>query len=402
MNLAAAPARIVAQRLWRFYGQQTAEIYYAATVSTLFRLVFQISCLIEVSYRVEYGALSHVLNTFYVLGFIVVNVYVWWRIRSSGRVDLRWLFALSVMDIAIVSFSLCLSGGFDSRYFPMFYLAVALFAWVFSSPWLAFSWTTAVVVIYTVICLSVGNGVDFGQQEEKELFYRLLPLYAVAMSVNMVTRFERVRGLRAVARERELSRQRVEMSRTIHDTTAQSAYALGLGLEDAIETVDSSNGELVGKLEAMWEVSRSTMWALRHPIDGGEIFSGSRLGEVLEAHTDTFAAISSIPAELKISGTEPELSEIQRSLLFSIAHNAMTNAYRHSEAENVTVYVEFGEDRLCLSVSDDGIGLPVGWEATGHGFRNMRSDAERMGGALEVESSGHGTVVSCTVPYDQE
>ena len=64
------------------------------------------------------------------------------------------------------------------------------------------------------------------------------------------------------------------MSQTIHDTTAQSAYTLGLGLEDAIEKADRSNPELVGKLEAMWSLTRSTMWTLRHPIDGGQIFSG--------------------------------------------------------------------------------------------------------------------------------
>ena len=56
-------------------------------------------------------------------------------------------------------------------------------------------------------------------------------------------------------------------------------------------------------------------------------------------------------------------------------------------------------------MSDDGIGLPPDHEARGHGFRNMRADAERMGGRLEVESggteggSGGGTTVTCVIPY---
>ena len=33
-----------------------------------------------------------------------------------------------------------------------------------------------------------------------------------------------------------------------------------------------------------------------------------------------------------------------------------------------------------MSVSDDGIGLPDDFEERGHGFRNMSTDAERMGG----------------------
>ncbi len=58
-------------------------------------------------------------------------------------------------------------------------------------------------------------------------------------------------------------------------------------------------------------------------------------------------------------------------------------------------------EELPLSVSDDGIGLPEDHEAREHGFRNMRADAERMGGRLQVKSDGNGggTTVTCVVPY---
>lgn len=65
-----------------------------------------------------------------------------------------------------------------------------------------------------------------------------------------------------MGRERELLRQRIEMSQTIHDTTAQSAYTLGPGLEDAIEKADDAKPELINRLEAMRTLTRSTMWAL--------------------------------------------------------------------------------------------------------------------------------------------
>ena len=63
------------------------------------------------------------------------------------------------------------------------------------------------------------------------------------------------------------------------------------------------------------------------------------------------------------------------------------------------ISLEFGTDDLRISVSDDGIGLPGDYAERGHGFRNMRSDAERMGGSLSVESNGNGTTVSCAIPY---
>ncbi|MYH61129.1 MAG: hypothetical protein F4148_05025, partial [Caldilineaceae bacterium SB0675_bin_29] len=280
----------------------------------------------------------------------------------------------------------------------LYYPALAWFAVFFSSFTLSFSWATLMAILYTAVSLTVGGGLDLEARDDKALIARIAVMYAVVGTVSLVARSERSRRLEAVARERELQRQRLEMSQTIHDTTAQSAYTLGLGLEDAIEKADSANPELVDKLNAMWSLTRSTMWALRHPIDGGQIFSGSTLSEVLEAHADTFTVIASIPASLQLQGVEPQLSTIKRSLLFTIAHNALTNAFRHSDAESVTISLEFGEENLQMSVSDDGTGLPDDYALRGRGFRNMEADAERMGGSLHVESSDNGTTVSCIVP----
>ena len=174
---------------------------------------------------------------------------------------------------------------------------------------------------------------------------------------------------------------------------------LGLGLEQAVEMSERGDPELTGKLLAMGDLSRSTMWALRHPIDGGELFSGSRLGEVLVSHADTFTVITSIPAQVVQRGEEPELSAITRSLLISIAHNALTNVFRHSGAENATVVLEFDPEQVWLSVADDGCGFALDRVAPGHGVRNMKADAERLGGVLEIYSDAEGTTVSCVVPY---
>ena len=142
------------------------------------------------------------------------------------------------------------------------------------------------------------------------------------------------------------------------------------------------------------------MWELRHPIDGGQIFQGKDLNQVLRAHASTFTTITSIPAKFMQTGDEPPLSTVVRSLLFSIAHNALTNAFRHAHAESVTLSLEFKTDSLRMSVVDDGIGLPEDFANRGHGFRNMRADAKRMGGRLDTGRgpSGRGTTVTCVVP----
>ena len=100
------------------------------------------------------------------------------------------------------------------------------------------------------------------------------------------------------------------------------------------------------------------------------------------------------------NGMEPPLSIEAKSVLFTIAHNALANAFRHAGATRVLVGLDFGEHELRLSVSDDGVGLPGDYEARGHGFANMRADAERLGGRLVVEPRGPdgGASVACVMP----
>ena len=58
-------------------------------------------------------------------------------------------------------------------------------------------------------------------------------MYAIVAAVNLISRFERMRWRRAVERERALQQERVEFSQAVHDTTAQSAYLMGLGIDAA-------------------------------------------------------------------------------------------------------------------------------------------------------------------------
>ena len=98
--------------------------------------------------------------------------------------------------------------------------------------------------------------------------------------------------------------------------------------------------------------------------------------------------------------SRPSLSTETRGLLFSIAHNALTNAYRHAEAGRVAIHLACEKEEVRLSVLDNGIGLPSDYAQRGHGFENMDRDAQRLGGRLVVENRGAmgGATVTCVIP----
>ena len=385
-------------------GLDPDELRYGAVINLWLRWVWVLSALVEINYPAGYQDRYYLLNTLYVLLPGLVNGYFFYRMRAGFTVSARWLLVLSAVDVIIISFSVAMSGGFASQFYPVYLFLLAMFAVVFMSVRLSCTWATVVAVVYTMLSLTVGGRLDLEAHDEKYLFSRILMMYGVACAVSLIARYERMRRREAVAREQRLHQERIQLSQMIHDSVGQSAYMIGMGIDHAKSLAGDTYPELTRSLEATGRLSRSAMWSLRHPIDIGVIFDGQALGTALGSHAATFTAITSIPVEVRELGAEPRLPVWVKSSLFSIAHNAMTNVLRHAEAGRLEIVLDFGPESLALSVIDDGKGLPEDYERRGHGFGNMRAEAERLGGALEVlgngSGTGPGTTVVCTIPFE--
>ncbi len=388
---------------WHPYSTDPEELRYPAKVFVWVRWFLHVASIIELIYRPTFGLFTYAVYIGFLVLLATVNGTVHYRVVAGRSVTLRWMLGLSLLDVFIITAGTAVSGGLnDNLFYLLYYPSLAWFAVFFSSFRLSFMWATAVAMAYAIVCLTVGTGLDVEAKEEKVLFARIVVMYAVVASVNLLARAERIRREGAVKRERELQQERIELSQTIHDTTAQSVFMIGIGIDTARELAETSSQELVPKLEATSALSKSAMWELRHPIDAGLIFEGRSLSRVLELHAASFETITSISAEVIQTGLEPSLPSVTRSRLFSIAHNALTNALRHARASKVSVALDFQENGLRMSISDDGIGLPDDYAERGHGFRYMRANAERMNGRLHVGSGscGSGTTVTCEIDYD--
>ena len=380
-------------------------VRYATGVSVWGRWFILVVTLFQFAYRPLFWypdgiEPDNVEYTFPLVALAMLNGLVHYRLLTNRSVTWRWLLLLSAMDMVMATVGIIIQQGFEGFLFLAYYPALALFVVVFPSLWLGLAWATMTAAVYTIVCLTVGPGLDLVAGEEKELLVRLAAMYALVLCVSLVVRFERSRRQEAVERERALQRERIELSQTIHDTTAQSAFMIGLGIDAAKQVAGDANEELTARLDATSRLSKTAVWQLRHPIDMGRIFEGNELGWTLDSHVATFSTITSVSAELTQNGVEPPLSVEARSLLFTIAHNALTNAFRHAGASRVLVDLDFGRDELRLSVSDDGVGLPDDYEERGHGFGNMRAHAGRLGGRLIVEPRGPdgGASVTCVMP----
>ena len=154
--------------------------------------------------------------------------------------------------------------------------------------------------------------------------------------------------------------------------------------------------ETVGRLHGL----------LARTQDGRSIDVGSYLRELSEAVVGslTFAA------KAKLSYTThgaclmaPERALSVGFIVVELITNAVKYAHPAGSAGEIAVSCHNGDGRITVDVSDDGVGLPAGFDPRvggGLGFRLMRSLAGQVGATLAFKDTGTGLSVRVRAPLN--
>ena len=86
--------------------------------------------------------------------------------------------------------------------------------------------------------------------------------------------------------------------------------------------------------------------------------------------------------------------------VYRVVQEGLINALRHAQATRISIVVDGTEERIRVSVCDDGIGLPADWARPGHfGLRGLTDRVAQLGGRFEVGSEGAGgTRLAAEIP----
>lgn len=137
----------------------------------------------------------------------------------------------------------------------------------------------------------------------------------------------------------------------------------------------------------------------------GAISLKPHLHEVTDA---LVAALSSMEQSVKVMHTGSDCMVQMRQvqpivlMLCEIFINAMK--YAHPSGVPLIMLVDTsvsGDGRLVLTISDDGVGLPEGFDplqSGGMGFKVMRSLASEVGGELQIQSTHLGLSFRLSLP----
>jgi signal transduction histidine kinase len=143
-----------------------------------------------------------------------------------------------------------------------------------------------------------------------------------------------------------------------------------------------------------------------------EISSDLRLGQLdvlgltaaIEWQLKEFSRRSAIPCKVTRLDEITNLSDAQRTAVFRILQEALTNVVRHAGATEVEISLEAGPDQLVLKVRDNGRGITAAElnDRKAIGLLGMRERAQIVGGAVTITGgAGVGTTVLVTIPLRQ-
>lgn len=206
--------------------------------------------------------------------------------------------------------------------------------------------------------------------------------------------------LLADTHQESVASARRQIAHDLHDGLAQSLTHLRMELE--LLGLGASDPELEEELERLGRVVERSLGEVRGTIAGLRAPLTPRgLVQALRRHVDDLDGLGGIAVRLEASGS-PELSEESRGQVLRVAQEALSNALRHSGADEIVVHLAQQDDHLVLRVEDDGRGIKPDDQPApegGVGMTTMRHRADRLNGRLELRSRpGGGTVVELVIP----
>ncbi|MES0361875.1 MAG: histidine kinase, partial [Anaerolineales bacterium] len=219
---------------------------------------------------------------------------------------------------------------------------------------------------------------------------------------------EGLRGyISAITTGQEEERRR--LARELHDDTIQSLIALKQRVQ--LTSMSQTDGATGDQLQEIQEMTDQTIRNLRRITRDLRPLYLEDLGLVatLEMLSRETSHSFSIPVDFQSIGTERRYSPEVELTLYRMAQEGLNNVFRHAQASQATIAIQFNPHSTLLSVSDDGCGFvvpdnPAEFAPRGHyGLLGLQERAELIGANLKIHSApDQGTQLVITLPLSDD
>ncbi len=351
----------------------------------------------------------------------------WWYlpigliITSMGPITVAWLDIVWYINHAA---SLELTIGFkriiNNLFFPLFISLIFIAVQYGFKAVLTYTLATAVLQLVPIGLIFFIGGQEF-VSDKMQLNIHLKSIIE-RVFLFTVTGFLVVRVLRGQKTDRQalgernvelaryattverlsVSHERNRMARELHDTLAHTLSAVSVQLEALNTQFDSDTIGAKQTLKKTTGLTRSGLQEVRRALHALRASPLEDLGLALalsclvESTIERTGMKIALDISNELDGLRPEVEQS----LYRITEEALNNATRHANAQEMLVSLLRDRNEFRLTVTDNGIGFDTeALSENGHyGITGMRERAMLCNSHLDIHSeSGKGTTVHLTV-----
>jgi signal transduction histidine kinase len=195
-------------------------------------------------------------------------------------------------------------------------------------------------------------------------------------------------------------REQRRIGQDLHDGLCQQLTGISLMVRSLqSESIAQPARELTPIVDLLNGCIRETRTIIRglHPVS--EELGGLQIG--LRELAQATEKSDHIPCELELELPPIRLAAEAASNMYRIAQESVRNAVKHSRCKRIRIALQNTDQRLLLSVQDDGIGFHETENTGGFGLAIMKYRARSIGGVLNIVSrEGAGASVHLSIPLN--
>lgn len=197
--------------------------------------------------------------------------------------------------------------------------------------------------------------------------------------------------------------ERVSIAREIHDDLGGNMTAMKLGLSTIIQQIESGAPVDIEQATMLQAIVNQTFDAV-HRISGNLRPNILDLGlvDALEWQVNQFKKQLGVAARFVTNCRDLECDHDKSMAFFRICQEALSNIAKYAKADQVLVELMEVGSALCMTISDNGIGIAPAdkIKPNSFGLRGMQERAAAFGGECNIESpaSGTGTLIRVQAP----
>jgi len=202
------------------------------------------------------------------------------------------------------------------------------------------------------------------------------------------------------SKEEILEEERHRIARELHDSVSQQLFAAAMLLSTVQTEADALPDGLHHQVDVIGGIigdAQSEMRALLLHLRPVKL-DGKSLQKGVEQLLNELK--TKVPITITHEIADITLTEVIEDHLFRIIQELLSNVLRHSQADELEVYLKKSEDYYQLRMIDDGAGFDMEEkQGSGFGLRNIRERIAGLGGNVRIISfPDQGTSVEIRIP----